>query len=149
MYKYLYEITDEAILRRMPQTFLIGIVTTLFELLLTFIAGMPDKEQRKKILELVISPHPLPQYFFPKLWSKILKEELLDPDVDIERLASETESYSGYSSKRLCIYTQFVGSDLQALCQQAARGPMSELIGPSIEVLSSFKLLTNYCYYFL
>lgn len=43
---------------------------------------------------------------------KILKDEPIDPDFDVRRLAEETEGYSG--------------SDLQALCETAARAPIRD-----------------------
>ncbi|XP_070545407.1 outer mitochondrial transmembrane helix translocase-like [Ptychodera flava] len=60
---------DSAILRRMP---------TMFHI------GMPDKGQRKKILEL------------------ILCEEYLSEDMDLSTVAEETEGYSGSDLHELC-----------------------------------------------
>jgi len=72
---------DEALLRRMPHTFHVG---------------LPNTEQREKILRV------------------ILKEEKLDDDVDFKRLAGELDGYSG--------------SDIQALCEEAARAPVHEIL---------------------
>lgn len=60
---------DKAILRRMPATFLIP---------------LPNTEQRKRILEL------------------ILKDELIDENVDIKRIALNTEGFSGSDLRELC-----------------------------------------------
>lgn len=72
---------DEAILRRMPYTFLVD---------------MPDKTQREAILKVV------------------LRDEPIEKDFDFEGLAEQLENYSG--------------SDIYALCQTAARIPVSEYL---------------------
>eukprot|EP01119_Soliformovum_irregulare_P011699 TRINITY_DN2957_c0_g3_i1.p1 TRINITY_DN2957_c0_g3~~TRINITY_DN2957_c0_g3_i1.p1 ORF type:complete len:393 (+),score=76.41 TRINITY_DN2957_c0_g3_i1:147-1325(+) len=72
---------DEAILRRMP---------------LTFKIDLPNVNQRKSILEV------------------ILKDERVDYDLDLRAIATATEGYSG--------------SDLQALCENAARIPLREML---------------------
>ena len=63
------EDVDPAILRRMPQMFYIG---------------LPNENQRKKILSI------------------ILREELLSDDVDLEEIALRTDGYSGSDLHELC-----------------------------------------------
>jgi len=72
---------DEALLRRMPHTFHIG---------------LPNLEQREKILEVV------------------LKDEDLADNVNLKELAKILDGYSG--------------SDLKALCEEAARAPIHEYL---------------------
>lgn len=60
---------DKAILRRMPCSFHVG---------------LPDAEQRKDILKI------------------ILKKEKLNEDVDLDKLATLTEGYSGSGLKEIC-----------------------------------------------
>ncbi|PFX23044.1 ATPase family AAA domain-containing protein 1-like [Stylophora pistillata] len=60
---------DKAILRRMPCSFHVG---------------LPDAEQRKDILKI------------------ILKKEKLNDDVDLDKLATLTEGYSGSGLKEIC-----------------------------------------------
>lgn len=72
---------DEAIQRRLPQTFLID---------------LPNENQREAILRLILTGENLEQNF------------------DFKKLSQETPGYSG--------------SDLQALCQAAARAPLRECL---------------------
>jgi len=83
---------DDAILRRLPQTFHIG---------------LPDVDQRERILSI------------------ILKDEPIDPDFDVRRLAEETEGYSG--------------SDLQALCETAARAPIRDHLRNARDILAPMR----------
>lgn len=59
----------QAILRRMPRSFLIDV---------------PGHEERKDIL------------------GRLLKEEIIDDDVDLDALAGHTDGYSGSDLKELC-----------------------------------------------
>lgn len=89
---------DEALLRRMPHTFHIG---------------LPNLEQREKILEVVNNN----LFFFSFLLNyfiKILKDEDLADNVNLKELAKILDGYSG--------------SDLKALCEEAARAPIHEYL---------------------
>ena len=93
---------DSAILRRMPKRF--GI-------------GLPDLEQRAKILKLVSHPFSLPQISrnsYNYLVKQMLKDTKLSPDFSFETLAEQADGLSG--------------SDLKELCRSAAMVPVREFM---------------------
>ena len=79
---------DEAILRRLPRSFEVG---------------LPNKEQRAKILGVTLQHEKLEKGFF-----------LNEMNAPIWQIAERTKGYSG--------------SDLQELCKQAAYGPVRDLL---------------------
>ena len=79
---------DEAILRRLPRSFEVG---------------LPNKEQRAKILGVTLQHEKLEKGFF-----------LNEASAPIWQIAERTKGYSG--------------SDLQELCKQAAYGPVRDLL---------------------
>ena len=79
---------DEAILRRLPRSFEVG---------------LPNKEQRAKILGVTLQHEKLEKGFF-----------LNEANAPIWQIAERTKGYSG--------------SDLQELCKQAAYGPVRDLL---------------------
>ena len=79
---------DEAILRRLPRSFEVG---------------LPNKEQRAKILNVTLQHERLEKDFITN-----------DSASPIWKIAEKTEGYSG--------------SDLQELCKQAAYGPVRDLL---------------------
>ena len=100
---------DSAILRRMPKRF--GI-------------GLPDLEQRAKILKLVstsssYSPTPSPRYLDTQkyLVKQMLKDTKISPDFSFETLAEQADGLSG--------------SDLRELCRNAAMVPVREFMRSS------------------
>jgi len=94
---------DPAILRRMPKRFAIR---------------LPDREQRKTILNLVRSP----PFLEPQSSAKsdrlsilqMLSKTSLSSSLDVSLLAARTEGFSG--------------SDLQELCRNAAMVPVKEFM---------------------
>jgi len=77
----------------------------------TFHIALPDVSQRETILRI------------------ILREEAIEPHLDLKRLANETDGYSG--------------SDLMALCQAAARAPLREHMGDIGQYSGDVKPLRN------
>ena len=91
---------DSAILRRMPKRF--GI-------------GLPDLEQRAKILKLVRTLHLfLIRYILNISAKQMLKDTKLSPNFSFEDLAEQADGLSG--------------SDLRELCRNAAMVPVREFM---------------------
>lgn len=92
---------DSAILRRMPKRF--GI-------------GLPDLEQRAKILKLVGTMFILLYLELKKVSfvKQMLKDTKLSPDFSLENLAEQADGLSG--------------SDLRELCRNAAMVPVREFM---------------------
>ena len=92
---------DSAILRRMPKRF--GI-------------GLPDLEQRAKILKLVGTMFILlyPELKKVSFVKQMLKDTKLSPDFSLENLAEQADGLSG--------------SDLRELCRNAAMVPVREFM---------------------
>lgn len=93
---------DSAILRRMPKRFAVG---------------LPNIEQRTKILNLVCSTNSADNTPYDIISFQMLKDTKLSPDFSIQTLAAQTEGLSG--------------SDLRELCRNAAMVPVREFMRSS------------------